>query len=673
MLSGQSTTYREAIYRETTLENGDRTMKSKQVVSAFFLILIWAALAGCNGAGSSGGPGPIPQSNPVPTVTSVNPNSVGAGASDTTITVTGSGFISSSVVKLNGQSLNTTFVSATQLTAVIPSGNLAVGAVSNITVSNPQPGGGTSNVSVAFTVTNPSPTVSQVSPSSIPSGTATTLIVTGTNFVSTSIIILDGQNLQTSFISSTKLQGTVPASPAITSGNHVVAVVNAAPGGGTSGASMLAVHLTIKVFQTAALWFPGSTNDVWASVSGGSTGTITWSIQEGSAGGQLFANDTFDSSLNVRKIGYTAPNTPGIFHIVATSDDDPTQQAQATITIAATAEVFKQTTGNPVVNHQLGFTATRLQDGKILITGGGQALALVSTAEIYDPATGTFTATGSLTTARVSHTATLLNSGKVLICGGLNGSNNALSSCELYNPATGTFALSASMSGQRLNHTATLLPDGRVFIAGGDRLHVGRGTCEMYDPAANTFTPATDLTAPRFLHTTTLLPNGKLLIAGGFNSVTASDLASAELYDVAANTTTATGSMSLPRRLHNAILLNTGKVLISPGQDNASASVLEIFNPATGSFSQTTLRLGRNTGTVVTLSDGRVLFASGAFLGEALVSAEVFDPATQTTVFTDNAVADHLFGHAVLLADGTVLIVGSAFFPLHADLYKVGP
>ncbi|HZI58922.1 MAG TPA: hypothetical protein VFF39_19215, partial [Verrucomicrobiae bacterium] len=236
-----------------------------------------------------------------------------------------------------------------------------------------------------------------------------------------------------------------------------------------------------------------------------------------------------------------------------------------------------------------------------------------------------------------------------------------------------TFAAAASMNGQRLNHTATLLPDGRVFIASGDRLHQSRGTCEIYDPVANTFTPAADLTAPRFAHATALLPNGKLLIAGGFSPVTSSDLASAEIYDVAANTATATGSMSLPRRFHSAVLLNTGKVIMTPGQDIASADVLEIYNPATNSFNQVQLHLGRNNGTAVALSDGRVLLASGAFLGEALVSAEIFDPATQTTVFADNAVVDHTFGHAVLLNDGSVLIVGSAFFPLHADIYKVGP
>lgn len=636
------------------------------------MIFVWVSLDGCGGGGNGTGLGPMPEPNPVPTVASVTPNSVAAGAPDTTVTISGNGFISSSIANLNGQALKTAFVSATQITAVIPAGNLAAGAINNITVTNPPPGGGISSGSVAFTVTNPSPTVTQVSPNSISSGTATTLVITGGNFVPTSKVTLDGQNLQTSFISSTKLQGTVPASPAVLSGNHTVAVVNPTPGGGTSGTSTVAVHLTIKVFQTAAVWFPSSTNDVWARVSGGATGTITWSIQEGSAGGQLFVNDVFDSSLNVRKMGYIAPNVPGTYHVIGTSDDDPTQQAQATITIVASAEIFKKT-GNLTIDHQTGFWATRLADGKVLIAGGGGAVAHVATAEIFDPATGVFTATGSLTTARVDHTATLLNSGKILVCGGLDSSGNALSSCELYNPTTGIFTAAASMSGQRLNHTATLLADGTVFIAGGDRLHQGRGTCEIYDPIANTFKSTADLTAPRFAHTTTLLNNGKLLITGGFNPVISADLASAEIYDVPTNTAISTGSMSLSRRFHSAVLLSTGKVLVTPGQDILSADVLEIYDPVAGTFSQVQLHIGRNNGTVVTLSDGRVLIDSGSFLGEALVSAEVFNPTNQTLVFTDNALVDHTFGRAVLLTDGTVLLVGSLFTPLHADIYKVGP
>jgi hypothetical protein len=647
-------------------------MKRKQYILALLAISIGSSLAGCGGGGTGSGLGPMPAPNPVPAVASVTPNSVPAGAPDTTVTISGSGFVSPSTANLNGQVLRTTFLSGTQLSAVIPAASLTSGAINNVTVTNPAPGGGTSGGAVAFTVNNPSPTVTQVSPNSIPSGTAATLVVTGANFVPTSRVTLDGQGLQTSFISSTKLQGSVPASPAIPAGSHTVAVVNSSPGGGTSGTSLLAVHLTIKVFQTAALWALNSTNDVWARVSGGVKGTITWSIQEGSAGGQLFVNDVFDSSLNVRKMGYIAPNIPGTYHVIATSDDDPTQQALATITVAANAEIFKKT-GNLTIDHQTGFSVTRLADGKVLIAGGGGAVAQVATAEIYDPATGVFTATGNLTTARVDHTATLLNSGKVLVCGGLDSSGNALSSCELYNPATGAFIAAASMSGQRLNHTATLLADGTVFIAGGDRLHQGRGTCEIYDPVANIFKSTADLTVPRFAHTTTLLNNGKLLITGGFNPVISADLASTEIYDVATNTAISTGSMSLSRRFHTAVLLSTSKVLVTPGQDILSADVLEIYDPVAGTFSQVQLHIGRDNGTVVTLSDGRVLIASGAFLGEALVSAEVFNPITQTLVFTDNALVDHTFGRAVLLTDGTVLLVGSLFTPLHAEIYKVGP
>jgi IPT/TIG domain/Kelch motif/Galactose oxidase, central domain len=647
-------------------------MKRKQCILAIFVIFIWSSLAGCGGGGTGSELGPMPAPNAVPAVASVTPNSVAAGAPDTTVTISGSGFISSSTANLNGQPLRTTFVSGTQLSAVIPAASLSAGAINNVTVTNPPPGGGTSGGAVVFTVNNPSPTITQVTPNSIPSGTAAILIVTGTNFVPTSSVTLDGQGLQTSFVSSTKLQGSVPASPAIPAGSHTVAVVNSSPGGGTSGTSVLAVHLTIKVFQTAALWAPNSTNDVWARVSGGVKGTITWSIQEGSAGGQLIVNDVFDSSLNVRKMGYIAPTVPGTYHVIATSDDDPTQQAQAVVTVAATAEIFKKT-GNLTTDHQIDFSATRLADGRVLIAGGGNGVALVSAAELYDPGTGTFIATGSMTQARMQQTATLLHSGKVLVCGGIDSSGNALSSCELYDPSTGIFTLAASMSGQRLNHTATLLADGTVFISGGDRLHQGRGTCELYDPVANTFKSTADLTAPRFVHTATLLNNGKLLITGGFNPIIGADLASAEIYDIAANTSTPTGSMSLSRRFHNAVLLSTGKVLVTPGEDLLSADMLEIYDPVSGKFSQAQLHIGRNDGTAIVLSDGRVLLAGGAFLSEVLFSAEVFDPITQSLVFTDNAAVDHFLGRSVLLTNGTILIVGSDFSPIHADIYTVGP
>src|SRR5438132_1514358 len=84
----------------------------------------------------------------------------------------------------------------------------------------------------------------------------------------------------------------------------------------------------------------------------------------------------------------------------------------------------------------------------------------------YHPATGTWSGTGSLGTAREDHTATLLPSGKVLVAGGYDNTSNVLSSAELYDPAAGTWTATGSLTARRF-HTATLLPSGKVMVAGG--------------------------------------------------------------------------------------------------------------------------------------------------------------------------------------------------------------
>ncbi len=144
---------------------------------------------------------------------------------------------------------------------------------------------------------------------------------------------------------------------------------------------------------------------------------------------------------------------------------------------------------------------------------------------------GALKPTGSMGTARASHTATVLPNGKVLIAGGFAGSGGEgrpYSSVEIYDPATGAFAATASMTAYRSGHTATatLLNNGKVLIAGGwsggGLLRTGRypsatvfRTAELYDPATGKFTPTGNMTTVRHKHGATLLPNGEVLIVGG--------------------------------------------------------------------------------------------------------------------------------------------------------------
>jgi len=306
-------------------------------------------------------------------------------------------------------------------------------------------------------------------------------------------------------------------------------------------------------------------------------------------------------------------------------------------------------------------TATLLPDGNVLITGGYNYDGYLNSAELYDPATGTFSPAGSMSTARESHTATLLPNGKVLCTGGYNGS--CLNSAELYDPAAGTFTATGSMNTARESHTAILLPNGKVLITGGDDNTVNSTTlnsAELYDPATVTFSPTGSMNTPRKSHTATLLPNGKVLCTGGYNG---SYLNSAELYDPATGTFTATGSMATVHSMHTATLLPNGRVLITAGEFMVSA---ELYDPLTGNFGATgSISTPRYAHTATLLPNGKLLIAGG---GSGTISAELYDPATgnfSATGSMTEARSDHT---ATLLMNGKVLIAGG-FLTNSAELY----
>src|SRR5437016_5210938 len=135
-----------------------------------------------------------------------------------------------------------------------------------------------------------------------------------------------------------------------------------------------------------------------------------------------------------------------------------------------------------------------------------------------------------MTMARADHTATLLPSGQVLVAGGWN-SSNFLASAELYNPATGRFSATGAMATNRVYHTATLLPSGQVLVAGGATSSdtFSTASAELYDPATGLFRATGAMATDRVYHTATLLPSRQVLVAGG-DGAGGNSLASAELY-----------------------------------------------------------------------------------------------------------------------------------------------
>ena len=344
----------------------------------------------------------------------------------------------------------------------------------------------------------------------------------------------------------------------------------------------------------------------------------------------------------------------------------------------AHSQSFTFTTGS-LNTARWGQTATLLNNGLVLIAGGNIGInpdEPTSDAELYDPATGTFTPTGSLNAARSAHTATLLSNGMVLMAGGQNPPFNSLDSTELYNPATGTFTVAGSLSTARYYHTATLLSNGMVLMAGG--WNGGYlASAELYNPSAGTSTVTGNMSTLRAAHTATLLNNGLVLIAGGYPGDNRSDQASAELYDPATGTFTLTGSMSNGRTTHTATLLTNGVVLMAGGEYTSSGGYFasaDLYNPAIGTFTPTgSLNTARASHTATLLSNGMVLMAGGYVSGGSTASAELYDPATGTFTPTGSLNTARGSHTATLLNDGMVLMAGgrnNSSMLASAELYE---
>ena len=287
----------------------------------------------------------------------------------------------------------------------------------------------------------------------------------------------------------------------------------------------------------------------------------------------------------------------------------------------------------PMTTNRWWHTATLLPNGKVLAVGGvgvGGCIGYLSTAEVYDPAKGTWTPAGAMSTYRVLHTATLLPNGKVLIAGGQGDTNQCtirnLSSAELFDPASGQWAATGAMNDAHEEHTATLLPNGLVLIAGGGGGFVGiSSSAELFDPATGRWAVTGTMHDAREDHTATLLPSGKVLVAGGAG--VSNYLSSAELYDPATRSWTSTGAMITARGNHKATLLPNGKVLVAGGDTGGALTNAELYDPATGVWTACgPLNSASSLHTATLLLNGKVFLAGGFDdTGGSVSGIELFD------------------------------------------------
>jgi LysM repeat protein len=219
----------------------------------------------------------------------------------------------------------------------------------------------------------------------------------------------------------------------------------------------------------------------------------------------------------------------------------------------------------------------------------------LASAELYDPNTGTFAGTSAMTEPRAFHSATLLLDGRVLIAGGESGSgdpNNAgaLATAELYDPATGRFQATGSMA--RHEFEPTLLTDGRVlFIEGSDEVGLSGAHAELFDPASGAFTGTGTMAIGSYSATAIRLADGRVLVVGGVHQDFAPPkaymtklLASAELFEPATGRFVPTGSMSTARIGATAVLLKDGRVLVAGGDASDSGpdplASAEVYMPS---------------------------------------------------------------------------------------------
>lgn len=329
--------------------------------------------------------------------------------------------------------------------------------------------------------------------------------------------------------------------------------------------------------------------------------------------------------------------------------------------VVATARAAAFVPAQPLNSARYHHTATLLANGKVLVVGGMGESGHLATAELYDPATGFWTTTGTMDGARRYHTATLLTNGLLLVAGGQDSGYAPVSSARLYNPTNGNWTATGTMGSARYLHRAILLSNGRVLVAGGLGGAGALASAELYDPASGGWLPTGSMTNSCYDHTATLLASGKILVAGGVAIVGGNYVyqSSAQLYDPAAGTWTGTRSLNVARGSHTATLLANGWVLVTGGYGGTRLASVEMYNPAAAIWVVTNaLNAAREFHTATLLFDGKVLVAGGLANSGSLSNAQVFNPPTGTWTSTSALITPRDSHTETRMTNGAVLVAG---------------
>jgi hypothetical protein len=331
-------------------------------------------------------------------------------------------------------------------------------------------------------------------------------------------------------------------------------------------------------------------------------------------------------------------------------------------------------------------TATALQDGRVLLTGG-YYYGVRNDTEIWDPQTEECTPAAAMAFARSSHAAVSLPDGRVLVAGG-SGKPAEEPFSEIRDPQTGRWGARAAMTSHRAHLSMTLLPTGSILAVGGIFSRAMPLT-EEWDPASNTWRVCPDMTIGRFGHTATALADGRVLVAGGASSVAGhaggvgylfqrdtlfygpeacgfSKLDTVEIWNPTSRSWSATGKLARARAFHTAVALRDGRVVVVGGveqdQEPPWRTTMEIWDPGLGRWRQGPELPGdRYAHTATLLPDGRILLVGGERDDDGRIYLDdtyLWDPSTERWT-KEGSLRVARFGHtATMLNDRRVLVVG---------------